>query len=57
MTREEAKDGKSDVLDKIISEIKDDWQLKISPRSPYSYGLRQAIEIIDKYRAESEGKK
>ena len=43
------------VLDKVRAEIENDWQLKKYPSSPFSCGLRQAIEIIDKYRAESEG--
>lgn len=44
----------SNTLDKIRAEIENDWQLKKSPCSPFSCGLRQAIEIIDKYKAESE---
>lgn len=46
---------KSDVLDNIRAEIESDWQLKKYPSSPFSCGLRRAIEIIDKYKAESEG--
>lgn len=46
--------GKS-VIDKIRAEIESDWQLKKYPASPFSCGLRRAIEIIDKYNAESEG--
>lgn len=42
------------VLDKIRAEIKNHWHLKKYPSSPFACGLRQAIEIIDKYRAESE---
>ena len=41
-----------DVLDKIRTEIENDWQLKKYPSSPFSCGLRRAIEIIDKYRNE-----
>lgn len=41
------------VLDKIRAEIENDWQLEKYPSSPFSCGLRRAIEIIDKYR-ESE---
>ena len=41
-------------LDKIRAEIENDWQLKKYPSSPFSCGLRRAIEIIDKYKAESE---
>lgn len=44
----------SDVLDKIRAEIENDWQLNKYPSSPFSCGLRRAIEIIDKYKAESE---
>jgi hypothetical protein len=40
------------VLDKIKAEIENDWQLKKYPSSPFSCGLRRAIEIIDKYRNE-----
>ena len=43
-------------LDKIKAEIENDWQLKQYPSSPFSCGLRRAIEIIDKYKAESEEK-
>ena len=39
---------------KIRAEIENDWQLKKYPSSPFSCGLRRAIEIIDKYKAESE---
>lgn len=42
-------------LDEIRAEIENDWQLKKYPSSPFSCGLRQAIEIIDKYKGESEG--
>ena len=41
-----------DVLEKIRAEIENDWQLKKYPSSPFSCGLRRAIEIIDKYRNE-----
>ena len=44
------------VLDKIRSEIENDWQLKKYPSSPFSCGLKRAVEIIDKYKAESEDK-
>ena len=43
-----------DVLDKIRAEIENDWQLKKYPSSPFSCGLRRALEIIDKYKVESE---
>lgn len=42
------------ILDKIRAEIENDWQLKRYPSSPFSCGLRHAIEIINKYKAESE---
>lgn len=42
------------ILDKIKSEIENDWQLKKYPSSPFSCGLRRAMEIIDKCKAESE---
>ncbi len=42
------------VIDKIRAEIENDWQLKKYPSSPFACGLRRAIEIIDKYKAESE---
>lgn len=44
---------KNKVLDKIRAEIANDWQIHKYPSSPFSCGLRRAIEIIDKY-AESE---
>lgn len=46
---------KTDVLDKIIDEIRNDWQLNKYPASPFSCGLRRAMYIIDKYKEESEG--
>ena len=48
-------DGANEVLDKVRAEIENDWQLKKYPSSPFSCGLRRAIEIIDKYKGESEG--
>lgn len=42
--------GREKVLDKIRAEIENDWQLKEYPSSPFSCGLRRAIEIIDKYK-------
>lgn len=45
-----------DALDKVRAEIENDWQLKKYPSSPFSCGLRRTIEIIDKYRGESEDK-
>lgn len=49
-------DGQAYILDKIRAEIENDWQFKQFPRSPWSCGLRRAIEIIDKYKTESEDK-
>lgn len=40
------------ILDKIRAEIINDWQIKKFPNSPFSCGLRYAVEIIDKYRGE-----
>ena len=45
-------EDKIKVLDKIRAEIENDWQLKKYPSSPFSCGLKRAIEIIDKYKAE-----
>ena len=45
---------KVNVIDEIRSEIENDWQLKEYPSSPFSCGLRRAIEIIDKHETESE---
>lgn len=47
-------DGQAYILDKIRAEIENDWQFKNFPRSPWSCGLRRALEIIDKYREVSE---
>lgn len=44
-------DGQEFVLDRIRTEIENDWQFKQFPASPWSCGLRRAIEIIDKYKA------
>ena len=43
-----------DVLDKVRAEIENDWQLKEYPNSPFSCGLRRAIEIIDKHMAKED---
>lgn len=40
------------VLDKIRTEIEQEYQIECE--HPYGQGLKRAIEIIDKYRAESE---
>ena len=44
------------VLDEIKDEIANDWRLNMFPSIPFSCGLRRAIEIIDKYKSESESK-
>lgn len=36
-------------LNSIKEEIENDWQLKTYPSSPFSCGLRLALEIINKY--------
>lgn len=41
-----------DVLDRIRAEIEQEY--KVESEHPYGEGLRRALEIIDKYRAESE---
>ena len=43
------------VLDKIRAEIEQEY--KVESEHPYGQGLKQALDIIDKYRAESEVKK
>jgi hypothetical protein len=40
--------------DKVIEDIESDWQLKEYPSQPFSCGLRQALEIINKYLGEVE---
>lgn len=51
------KDGKSDVLDKIRAEIVKK-HLSIVEKNDFdngrTYGYEEVIEIIDKYKAESE---
>ena len=46
------KDCLACVLDKIRAEIEQEY--KNESEHPYGQGLRRAIEIIDKYKAESE---
>lgn len=46
----DAKAEYESMLKQIRAEIENDWQLKNFPASPFSCGLRYAIEIIDKYR-------
>jgi DNA-binding transcriptional MerR regulator len=41
------------VLDKIRAEIEQEY--KVESEHPYGEGLRRALKIIDKYKAESEG--
>ena len=43
------------ILDKIRAEIEREY--KDECEHPYGQGLRRAIQIIDKYKAESEGEK
>jgi len=43
----------NDVLDKIRAEIKQEY--KVECENYYGQGLKRTIEIIDKYKAESEG--
>lgn len=38
----------SDIED-IKAEIKNDWQLKCMPSSPFSCGMRKTLEIIDRH--------
>lgn len=45
----------TDVLDDIRAEIENNWQLRDFPASPFSCGLRHALEIIDKYRGGIRG--
>lgn len=52
----DAKAEYESMLDKIRAEIEKDWQLNKYPSSPFSCGLMKAIELIDKYKAESEDK-
>lgn len=47
-------DGQAYILDKIRAEIENDWQFKNFPRSPWSCGLRRALEIIDKYGGDTD---
>ena len=51
---EEGVTASDDVLDRIRAEIEQEY--KVESEHPYGQGLRRALEIIDKYRAESEDK-
>jgi len=42
----------NEILDKIKAEIKREY--KDEPEHPYGQGLRRALQIIEKHRAESE---
>ena len=46
---------KADVLDKIRAEIEQEIIYKPIDMWDYRMGLTKAVEIIDKYKAESEG--
>lgn len=42
-------------LDDVKAEIKNDWQLKEFPSSPFSCGLKRTLDILDNIgKAESE---
>lgn len=47
-------DGKSDVLDKLKAEIGHEY--RVESEHPYGQGLRRALEIINRYKAEGSGK-
>lgn len=38
--------------DKVETEIKNDWMFKKYPSAPYTCGLRDSLEIINKYLKE-----
>ena len=42
------------ILDKIRAEIEQEY--KVESEHPYGQGLRRALQIIDKHKAESEDK-
>lgn len=48
---EVCKHDKQKVLDKIRAEIEQEYKNEFGP---YGQGLRRAIEIIDKYKAEAD---
>ena len=54
VTPQQKKSDESDVLDKIRAEIKQEY--KVESAHPYGQGLRRALEIIDKYKAEGSDK-
>ena len=45
---------KEPILDKIRAEIEQEYKVELE--HPYGRGLRRAIEIIDRYKVESEDK-
>ena len=49
----EKHDRLAGVLDKIRAEIEQEY--KAESEHPYGQGLRRALQIIDKHKAESEG--
>ena len=49
------KDGKSDVLDKIKAEIEQEYLAK-GHLSDYWDGIDKCLQIVDKYKSESEDK-
>ena len=44
--------GRADVLDKIRAEIEQEY--KVESEHSYGQGLSRALEIIDKYRGDTE---
>ena len=54
ISRQAAISHVDDVFDKIRAEIEQEYKVELE--HPYGQGLRRAIEIIDKYKAESEDK-
>lgn len=50
------KDGKSDVLDKLRTEItyKQEIELKGEETSEWNECIKEVLEVIDKYKLESE---
>ena len=47
-------DGQAYILDKIRAEIEQEY--KVESEHPYGQGLRRTLQIIYKYKAESEDK-
>lgn len=48
-------DGANNVLDKVSAEIEDTYINLTCEENYKAWGLRKALEIIDKYKTESEG--